>query len=111
MFQDDSERLAEVLKKTAALHAEANRLQLEKIQIVQSYRTPDDAHCGIGYLDGKLVEFSASKSEDLTASEITLRESADWMQKMLWMEIRFPLDVDLSDEGRAKWYFDLHAEL
>jgi len=56
---------------------EATEKTVEQINVIRDY--DERGHFGIGYLDGKLIEFAARRQCELRIQELSLRESVRWL--------------------------------
>jgi hypothetical protein len=89
--------------------------QLENIEAILSYDEGMDS--GIGYRKGTLVEFNIPQSgpfkdrkAPIQINEITLRESLEWAEKMLYASERLDILPQMGP-GLAAWFVALHSAL
>jgi hypothetical protein len=80
---------------------------MEDIQIIRVYDEVD-VPCGIGFLNDKLVQFFDHRA-GVEVEELTLDESVEWFDRMMFAETRLALDCTIDTEGMLRWIKLIHA--
>jgi integrase len=83
---------------------------MHKIDRIRLYQI-NGQQSGIGYYNGKLVEFMVKKDGKTMYEEITLVQSLEWIEAMHYAEARTAAVVISYDAGALHWFRDITAAL
>jgi len=102
------------LNRAIAIERDNIKRTLSGYDVIREYI--DDQHIGIAYNEaGDLVEFYTLKGGlgelEMTVHEITLAESLEWAEKMLFAEVRLGWCAQCGDAGQARWFRALRTEV
>ena len=96
----------EEIKAKHKADSEALEAQITWVKVIEV----DRQKSGVGYIGDKLVIAELCRDSVSSVKECSLRESADYMRKMLSAEIMTLCDSQTSDEGQDRWLGEVALE-